>query len=129
VREPDPADHRTGVSVFKRQATYLAPAGAVSIEGQDVLFPYAENTTAPGYMVEDRTLVERPLDNGRMRIPLSALAEVRLEKPIVVDPDGYLLVDGYAPGDAVLGGLGFLGVLAVALVNGGLLLFGLMRRR
>ena len=129
IREPDPADHRTGVSVFKRQATYLAPAGSVTIAGQDVLFPYGENATAPGYVVKDGKLVERPLDNGRMRIPLSALAEVRLEKPIVVDPDGYLLVDGYTPGDAYVGGIGFLGVLAVALVNAGLLLFGLMRRR
>jgi hypothetical protein len=138
VGEADPADHRQGVSVFARPATYLAPAGAVHIErvgptgpegGSEVVFPHDENDPAPGYEVKNGKLVERRLPDGMMRVGLDALAEVRLELPIVVNPDGYLLLDGFRPHDVWAWGVGFLGVLAIAMLNALWLVLGVLRRR
>lgn len=129
VGTPDPTDHRQGASVFARSNTYFAPAGSVQIEGDEIVFPHDENDPAPGYVLKDGKLVEQSLVDGRMRVALANLDEVRLEAPIVVDPDGYVLHDGAEPGDVALWAFAFMGLLAIAMLNGLWLVLGVLRRR
>jgi hypothetical protein len=129
VGTPDPTDHRQGASVFARSNTYFAPAGSVQIEGDEIIFPHDENDPAPGYTVRDGKLVEQRLTDGRMRVALAQLEELRLEVPIVVDADGYLLVDGFEPDNVAMWAFAFLGVLAIAMLNGLWLVLGVLRRR
>jgi hypothetical protein len=129
IGKPDPTDHRQGVSVFARPGTYFAPAAAIQIEGNELVFPHDENDAAPGYTVKDGKLVEQRLADGRRRVALDSLAEARLEVPIVVDPDGYLLIDGFRPAEVMQWGLTFLGILVITMLNALWLVMGLLRRR
>ncbi len=125
----NPADHRQGVSVYARAATYFAPAGAVRVDGDNVVFPFDDNDAAPGYDVKDGKLVEKRLPDGMLRVPLASLHEVRLEVPIVVDEGGYILRDGERPKDKLYVGLAFLMVLVIAMANALWLVMGVLRRK
>jgi hypothetical protein len=124
----DAADPKEGVSVFPLSATYTTPAGELSLEGPNLVFPYSENTTAPGYRVEAGKLVEATLDGGRMRIPVTGVHAARVEKPVFVDPDGYLIEAGTDPSSQLKWGILWLLVLGLAITNG-FVLYGSLRRR
>ncbi len=124
----DAADPKEGVSVFPLSATYTTPAGDLSLEGPNLVFPYSENTTAPGYRVEAGKLVEVTLDDGRMRIPVTDVHAARVEKPVFVDPDGYLIEAGTDPSSQLKWGILWLLVLGLAITNG-FVLYGSLRRR
>ncbi|MGH1346585.1 MAG: hypothetical protein ACRBN8_33780 [Nannocystales bacterium] len=126
--EVDENDPKEGVSVFPLSATYTAPAGEISLEGAELVFPYGDNTTAPGYRVEDGKLVEAELDGGRMRIPVTAVHAARVEKPVFVDPDGFLVEVGVEPSSQLKWGILWLLVLGLALTNAVVLYSGLRRR-
>lgn len=126
--EVDENDPKEGVSVFPLSATYTAPAGEISVEGAELAFPYGDNTTAPGYEVEDGKLVEVRLEDGRMRIPVAAVHAARVEKPVFVDPDGYLIEAGVEPSSQLKWGILWLLVLGLAITNGAVL-YGSLRRR
>ncbi|MBV1857078.1 MAG: hypothetical protein KUG77_01610 [Nannocystaceae bacterium] len=124
----DENDPKEGVSVFPLSATYSTPAGELSLEGANLVFPYGDNTTAPGYRIEGDKLVEVELDDGRMRIPVAGVHAARVEKPVFVDPDGYLVEVGVEPGSQVVWGVLWLLVLGLAITNGFVLYGGLRRR-
>ncbi len=124
----DDSDPKEGVSVFPLSATYTSAAGEISLEGAELVFPYGDNTTAPGYQVEDGKLVEAKLDDGRMRIPVTAVHAARVEKPVFVDPDGYLIEVGVEPSSQLKWGILWLLVLGLAFTNA-VVLYGSLRRR
>jgi hypothetical protein len=94
---PGSADPKLGALVLPRSATYTADVGELELQGETLVFPYGDNTTSPGYDVVDGKLVERALDGGKMRIGLDEIRAVRLERPIRVDLDGYLVQVGVDP--------------------------------
>ncbi|MCR9163304.1 MAG: hypothetical protein ACE37F_34765 [Nannocystaceae bacterium] len=126
--EIDESDPKEGVSVFPLSATYTAPAGEFSVEGDALVFPYGDNTTSPGYTERAGALVEAELDGGRLRIPLSEVHSARVEKPVFVDPDGYLIEVGVDPSSQLKWAILWLLVLAVALTNAGILVASARRR-
>ncbi len=124
----DESDPKEGVSVFPLSATYTAAAGEISLEGAELVFPYGDNTTAPGYRVQDGKLLEAKLDGGRMRIPVSSVHAARVEKPVFIDPDGYLIEAGVEPSSQLKWGILWLLVLGLAITNAAVLYSGLRRR-
>ena len=92
------------------------------------MFSYADNTTPPGYVEMDGALVENTLADGRMRIPVDAVHSARVEKPVFVDPDGYLIEVGVEPGSQLKWAILWLLVLGLAITNG-VVLVGSLRRR
>lgn len=124
----DESDPKEGVSVFPLSATYTAAAGELAVQGDALVFPYGDNTTAPGYVVQDGKLVEATLEGGRMSVPLAQVHAARVEKPVFVDPDGYLIEVGVSPGDQLTWGILWLLVLGLALTNA-VVLYGGLRRR
>ncbi len=124
----DETDPKEGVSVFALTATYTAPASELELDGDAVVFPYGDNTTSPGYEVRDGALVERVLGQRPMRLPVSELSAVRVEKPVVVDPQGYLVEVGVDPASQFKWAILWLLVVAVMLTNGGVLVVTLRRR-
>lgn len=124
----DENDPKEGVSVFPLSATYTAAAGELSLEGTNLVFPYGDNTTAAGYRVEDGKLLELTLEDGRMRIPIAGVHAARVEKPVFVDPDGYLVEVGVGPGSQFKWGILWLLVLGLAITNG-FVLYSSLRRR
>lgn len=126
--EVDANDPKEGVSVFPLSATYTAPAGEFTVEGDALVFPYGDNTTSPGYAEKDGALAEVELDGGRMRISLAEVHSARIEKPVFVDPDGYLIEVGVDPSSQLKWAILWLLVLGVAITNG-VVLVGSLRRR
>ncbi len=124
----DDSDPKEGVSVFPLTSTYTTPAADLTLEGDALVFPYGDNTTTPGYVEKDGALVEATVDGGRMRVPTAQLSAVRVEKPVFVDPQGYLVEAGVTPASQLKWAIAWLLVLAVALTNGFLLVNSLRRR-
>lgn len=127
--EVDETDPKEGVSIFGLSATYVAGADVVELDGDAITFPYGDNTTTPGYAVEDGKLVPAKLEGGRVRIPLAELSAVRVEKPIAVDPNGYLIEAGVPPSSQLRWALAWLVVLGLALTNAGVLFVTLRRSK
>lgn len=126
--EIDPNDPKEGVTVYPLSATYTSTAGDLSVEGEALVVPYRDNTTPPGYVEKDGALVEDALADGRMRIPVSAVLSARVEKPVYVDPDGFLIEVGVDPSAELKWALLWMLVLGVAITNG-VVLYGSLRRR
>lgn len=127
------ADPRQGVLVVPRTATYLASPKDLRLEqgpgGPEIVFPYGDNVATPGYDVKDSKLVERTLTDGTMRVPVARLKAVRVERPIRVDPSGYVLIHGEKPSDERTQGILWLVVLGLTLVNAASLVLWWRRRR
>lgn len=110
---PDP---RKGAVVLALPVSYSVPVELASLEGDDLVFPYGENTTSLGYEVRDGRLVERP-SLETLRLPLDQLRSMRLERTLEVDPEGYVVAVGETPSDARLMGIAWLVLLGIVLVN------------
>ena len=114
---PAEADPRQGAIVLPMTATFTTPASSLTFSDGSFVFPLGDNTTAPGYEVVDGLLQERALRDGTLEIPLDQLEAVRLEKPIELDPDGYLVIHGATPSYFRAQGFAWLLVLAIGLGN------------
>lgn len=126
---PAEADPRQGAIVLPMTATFTTPAASLEFEGDAFVFPLGDNTTSPGYEVVDGKLKERALPDGTLQVPLDELEAVRLEKPIDLDPEGYLVVHGATPSDFRAQGLAWLLVLAIGVGNLFALVLWWRRRR
>jgi len=114
---PGSADPKLGAVVLPRSATYTADVDELELDGKTLVFPYGHNTTPPGYDVVDGKLVERALDGGAMRVGLDEIRAVRLERPIRVDLDGYLVQVGADPKSERTTALLWFVVLGIVLLN------------
>jgi hypothetical protein len=114
---PGSADPKLGAVVLPHSATYTADADELELDGKMLVFPYGDNTTSPGYDVVDGKLVERALAGGTMRVSLDEIRAVRLERPILVDLDGYLVQVGVEPKSERTTALLWFVVLGIVLLN------------
>jgi hypothetical protein len=123
-------DPKVGAAVLSMTATFTAPASALQIDGDGaIVFPYGDNTTVAGYDVTDGRLLAIELDEGAaVRIAPDELAAVRIEQPIRLDPNGYVIVVGSAPSSARTLGILWLVALGIGLVNLASLLLWWRRR-
>jgi hypothetical protein len=112
------SDPKVGAAVLPMTATFTVPAAELQLVDGKVAFPYGDNTTSAGYEVEGDRLVERSIDPGAvMTVAVDELSAVRLEMPIALDPEGYLIVVGADPSSARTSGILWLVVLGIALIN------------
>lgn len=124
------ADPKVGGLVFPRRATYLVDFGDLQADPAGQLsFTYADNTAGTGYRVEGEELVPVELANGRLSVPVAAIEDVRLERPLVANPDGYLLMVDQRPRDVWPSAVMFIAVFGVVALNGWALAGYLRRRR
>jgi hypothetical protein len=123
------ADPKIGAAVLPVSVSYRVLAKDLALEGDALVLPRADNTASPGWDLEGDKLVERVEQGGKVRLPLSIVKTVRIEEPIEVDPDGYVVVVGTEPADKRWVGLGWLAVLLLVLVNAASLLWWWRRRR
>ncbi|MEM9459975.1 MAG: hypothetical protein AAGF11_37715 [Myxococcota bacterium] len=123
------ADPKVGASVLDLPASYGAVAGEIAVQGEALSFPYADNTTSPGYDVEDGhplRLVERARAE-RVSRPLAELTSVRLERVIEVDPAGFVVAVGEPPSEAWM--MGVLWLLALVITGANVVSLVLWRRQ
>lgn len=119
-------DPKVGAFVLDLPANYGAPAGEVRVEGDSLTFPRGDNTTSPGYEVQDGRLVERARTE-RLRLPVDQLTAVRLERVIEVDPDGFVVAVGETPGEVWM--MGVLWLLALVITGANVASLVLWRRQ
>jgi hypothetical protein len=125
------ADPKVGGLVLPRRATYLVDFADLSASGAELSFTYGDNTAGPGWQLDtsSQELVPVELANGRLTVPASAIAAVRIERPLKANPDGYLLMVDQHPKDVWPSALMFGAVLSVVSLNGWALVAALRRRR
>jgi hypothetical protein len=120
-------DPKVGAFVLDLPASFGTSSGSVAIDGDEVVFPYGNNTTSLGYDVQGDRLVERA-PAVEVRLPLAQLASVRLDRVITVDPDGFVVAVGEDPGSQLQAGILWLLVLAIAGANAASLVLWWRRR-
>jgi hypothetical protein len=116
----DNLDPKRGAVVLPRASTYTVEAGTVAIARGEIGFPWTSESVSPGYELRDGGLVERSLADGMMTVALENVRAVRLEQPVRVDPDGYLIEVGVTPKAGrrtVVLWLVVLGIVALNLVS------------
>ncbi|RMG99599.1 MAG: hypothetical protein D6705_02455, partial [Deltaproteobacteria bacterium] len=123
------ADPGQGVMVLPKIAAYLVDPAALHIEGDELVFPYGENKASPGFVETDGRLVEQVPEDGRLRVPVVRVQAVRLERPIVLDPEGYVLLHGERPSSLRMHGILWLVVFGLVSVNTASFVLWWRRRR
>ncbi|MCY1010673.1 hypothetical protein OV079_34935 [Nannocystis pusilla] len=78
--------------------SYPVPASDITAEGGKFSFVPGDNAK-PGFDVQDGKLVPRPLQGGKLVLDPGDVRAVRLERPVVVDPQGYVIDVGVRPRD------------------------------
>ncbi len=110
-------DPKVGAFVLDLPTNYGAASADVRVEGEQLTFPYGDNATSPGYDVTDGALVERPRAE-RIGLPVAQLSSARLERVIVVDPDGYVVAVEETPSTVWM--MGALWLLALVITGANL---------
>ena len=111
-------DPRRGAVVLPGTVAFSAALGDYTIRGDEVLLPRGSATGGPLlYGVVGRSLEARSDVDGLIAIPRAWVSAVRIEVPIVLDRDGYLIVVGDAPEKHWMAGLGWLVVAALVGLN------------
>lgn len=123
----NPADPAIGVVALPLRLTYVASVGSVEALDGALRFPIGDNTTARGYDAAAGKLIERATE-GAIEIASSSLRAIRYERPIVVDPDGYIIEVGADPASERMAGILWLVVFGIASVNVFSILLWLRRR-
>jgi hypothetical protein len=126
LADPDP---KVGGLVLPRRTTYLVEFGDLQVEGPELSFTYGENSAETGWRREGDKLVAVGLEAGRLRVPSAAIEAMRVERALLANPDGYLLLVDHQPFDTWPSALMFGAVLGVVLLNGWALATTLRRRR
>lgn len=100
VIPPDakPADPSVGAAVLPWTTSYLVAAGDLSAAGGKLQLVPGDNAR-PGFVLQDDRLVPRPLEGGKLVLDPAEVRAVRLDRPVVVDPRGYVIDVGVRPRD------------------------------
>jgi hypothetical protein len=123
------ADPKIGGLVLPRRATYLVEFGDLQVKGDELSLVYGDNTAGAGWRVEGSELVPIELEGGRLSVPIAAIEDVRLERSLVANPDGYLLLVDQRPTDVWPSAVMFVAVFGVVGLNGWTLYTVWRRRR
>jgi hypothetical protein len=89
-------DPKRGAAVLPGSSTLAAKPDEIAISGDDLLLP-APDAGTPLYDLQGEKLVARAPENGRLRVPTAWVQTVRIERPIAIDPDGYVVAVGDEP--------------------------------
>jgi hypothetical protein len=111
------ADPKQGAHLLPMVASYSVPMDAVELRDRTLVFPYGDNVANKGHMLVDGRLSQRTLTQGKLELPIDELTAIRIEQPIELDPDGYLITVGERPRDARMWGLLWLVVLGLGAAN------------
>jgi hypothetical protein len=93
-----PADPSVGVAVLPWITSYPVPASEIGGEGGKFSFVPGDNAK-PGFVLQDGKLVPRALESGKLVLDPAEVRAVRLDRPVVVDPQGYVIEVGVRPRD------------------------------
>ncbi|MBZ5707951.1 hypothetical protein [Nannocystis pusilla] len=93
-----PADPSVGAAILPWITSYPVAASDITAEGGKFSFVPGDNAK-PGFLVQDGKLVPRPLQGGRLVLDPGEVRAVRLDRPVVVDPAGYVIDVGVRPRD------------------------------
>ncbi|WP_422885778.1 hypothetical protein [Nannocystis pusilla] len=93
-----PADPSVGAVILPWITSYPVPASDITAEGGKFSFVPGDNAK-PGFDLQDGKLVPRPLQGGKLVLDPGDVRAVRLERPVVVDPQGYVIDVGVRPRD------------------------------
>jgi len=88
-------DPKRGAVLLPGSTTLIVPPAEIALSGDDVVLPLQGG---PLYEVEGGKLVPRAAADGRVRIPKAWVQAVRIERPIALDPNGYVVMVGDEPG-------------------------------
>lgn len=116
-----PAHPRRGATYLVRTETYKAPTAEVKADGGSISFPFKEGGKVErGYNLEGGALVERKVEGGRLFVAVDDINRIRIERPLSIPEDAYLVYVGQTPGSqlpfAILWILILLGIIAIPVV-------------
>jgi hypothetical protein len=109
-------DPKRGAAVLPGTVAFTAKPDEIAISGDDLLLPASEAGT-PLYDVVGGKLVARAPEGGRLRVPTAWVHNVRIERVIPIDPDGYVLAVGDEPSKHWMIGLVWLVVATLVGLN------------
>jgi hypothetical protein len=108
-----PAHPRLGATYVVRSEVYKAPGPDVKIEGGSVSFPFTEGgKVGRGYSLDGGALVERRVENGRLFVELSDVNRFRIERPLSIPDDAYVVYAGLTPSSRLPLALLWIAILA-----------------
>lgn len=122
----DRPDPKIGAFVLALPTSYGMAAGQVRAEGDAIMFPYGDNTTTPGYVVEGDRLVERTRPE-MLAVTATRLRSARIERIIEVDPEGFVIAVGERPSGQWITAIFWVIVLAITGAN--IFMIGMWWRR
>lgn len=93
-----PADPSVGAVILPWITSYPVLASDITAEGGKFSLVPGDNAK-PGFDVQDGKLVPRPLQGGKLVLDPGEVRAVRLERPVLVDPQGYVIDVGVRPRD------------------------------
>ncbi|MCY1061343.1 hypothetical protein [Nannocystis sp. SCPEA4] len=93
-----PADPSVGAAILPWITSYPVAASDITAENGKFSFVPGDNAK-PGFLLQDGKLVPRPLQDGRLVLDPGEVRAVRLDRPVVVDPAGYVIDVGVRPRD------------------------------
>lgn len=93
-----PADPSVGAVILPWTTSYLASPAALGSDGGKFTVVPGDNAR-PGFLVDGDKLVPRPLVGGKLVLDPGDVKAVRLDRPVVVDPHGYVIEVGIHPRD------------------------------
>ncbi len=106
-----------GAVILPSRSTYVLPLSDIAPAEGGLSLAYQPQMPPPGYRVEGGELVETPLQDGRFSLAAAAIEAVRLQQPLRVDPNGYIVNAGEEPSEHLFSLLLWLAVLVVVGLN------------
>lgn len=110
-------DPKKGAVVLPGTVAFSAALGDYAINGDDVMVPRTGETGPVLYDVVGTTLEPRADTDGFIAIPRDWVSAVRIEQPILLERDGYLVVVGDTPSKHRIAGLSWLVVAVLVGLN------------
>lgn len=110
-------DPKKGAVVLPGTVAFSAALGDYAVEGDDVLLPRGGEGGPVLYDVVGMTLVPRADRDGLVVVPREWISAVRIEQPIHLERDGYLVVVGDTPSKHWMNGLLWLVLASLVALN------------
>lgn len=110
-------DPKKGAVVLPGTVAFSAALGDYALSGDDVLVPRTGETGPVLHHVVGTTLEPRADVDGFVAVPRDWVSAVRIEQPILLERDGYLVVVGDTPSKHRIAGIAWLVVAVLVGLN------------